>query len=98
MATEYTAAPNPQSVFQFRAFALLWSARIFSTLAVQAESVTLGWQVYTIARLSRSVDQSAFLVGMVGLVQFVPLFLLALLAGATADRNERRSIMLICTV
>ena len=98
MATPPSTASNPPSVFQFRAFTLLWSARIFSTLAVQAESVTLGWQVYTIARLSRSVDQSAFLVGMVGLVQFVPLFLLALLAGATADRNERRAIMLICTV
>jgi MFS family permease len=36
-------------------------------------------------------------VGMVGLAQFVPLFLLALIAGATADRSDRRSIMLWCT-
>jgi MFS family permease len=85
-------------VFRHRDFTLFWFARNFSTLAVQAESVTLGWQVYTIARLSHSVDQSAFLVGMVGLVQFVPLFLLALLGGATADRNERRAIMLACTI
>jgi MFS family permease len=99
MPTPTTTDPTaPPSVFKIRDFTLFWSARNFSTLAVQAESVTLGWQVYTIARLSRSVDQSAFLVGLVGLVQFVPLFLLALLAGATADRSERRAIMLVCTV
>jgi MFS family permease len=70
---------------------------MFSTLAVQAESVTIGWQVYTVARHARSVEQSAFLVGMVGLSQFVPLFLLSFFAGATADRRDRRAIMLACT-
>ncbi len=70
---------------------------MFSTLAVQAESVTIGWQVYTVARHARSVEQSALLVGMVGLAQFVPLFMLALIAGATADRCDRRAIMLTCT-
>jgi MFS family permease len=34
---------------------------------------------------------------MVGLAQFVPLFLLTLIAGATADQRDRRAIMLICT-
>lgn len=90
-------APSP-SVFRHRPFALFWSARLFSTLAVQAESVTIGWQVYTVARHANDVRHSAFLVGMVGLVQFVPLFLLTFLAGATADRRDRRSIMLICTL
>jgi MFS family permease len=84
-------------VFQRGPFARFWWARMFSTLAVQAESVTIGWQVYTIARHSRSVEQSAFLVGMVGLAQFVPLFLLTFIAGATADRHDRRAIVLGCT-
>jgi MFS family permease len=84
-------------LFQHRAFALFWWARMFSVLAVQAESVTIGWQVYTVARHSRSVEQSAYLVGMVGLAQFVPLFLLSFIAGATADRQDRRSILLACT-
>src|SRR5580658_970475 len=85
------------SVFRHRAFAWFWVARMFSTLATQSESVTIGWQVYTLARHTRSVEQSAFLVGMVGLAQFVPNFLLALLAGATADRRDRRGIILTCT-
>jgi hypothetical protein len=82
------------SVFKHRDFTLFWCARMFSTLAVQAESVTIGWQVYTLARHTRSVEQSAFLVGMVGLAQFVPLFLLTFIAGATADRHDRRAIIL----
>jgi MFS family permease len=68
-----------------------------STLAVQAESVTIGWQVYTVARHGRSVEESAFQLGLVGLAQFVPLFVLTLFAGATADRHDRRSIVLACT-
>jgi MFS family permease len=87
----------PPSMFKHRSFSLFWAARLFSTLAVQSESVTIGWQVYTVARHSRNIEQSAFMVGMVGLVQFVPLFMLALIAGATADRRDRRSIMLACT-
>ncbi len=92
---ESPAAPSI-SVFHHRAFAHFWSARILSTLAVQAESITIGWQVYTIARHAHGVAQSAFLVGMVGLAQFLPLFALTLIAGATADRRDRRTIILIC--
>jgi len=61
------AAPSP-SVFRHRAFALFWLARFLSNLAVMAESVTIGWQVYSVARQTHTVEQSAFLVGMVGLV------------------------------
>jgi MFS family permease len=84
------------SLFRGRAFARLWWARLFCALAAQAESATIGWQVYTLARHSRGVEQSAFLVGMAGLVQFAPLFLLTLIAGVAADRYYRRAIVLAC--
>jgi MFS family permease len=89
---------RPPSIFRHRPFALFFTARTFSSLAVNAEGVAIGWQVYTVARLTHTVEQSAFLVGMVGLAQFVPLFLLSLTAGATADRHDRRRIMLACTL
>jgi MFS family permease len=88
---------EPRSMFKHRAFSLFWAAQVFSSLAVQAESVTIGWQVYTVARNTHDVEHSAFMVGMVGLAQFAPLFLLSLIGGATADRRDRRSIMLACT-
>lgn len=84
------------SVFRHRSYALFWWARLLSTLAVSSEAVTLGWQVYAVARRGHSVDVSAFFVGMVGLAQFLPLFLLTPLAGATTDRYDRRLILLAC--
>lgn len=62
------------------------------------QSIAIGWQVYTIARLNHTVEQSSFLIGMVGLVQFLPLFFLSLIAGETADRYDRRKILLGCTL
>ena len=87
--------PSP-AVFRHRAYSLFWAARVLTTLAVQAESVTIGWQVYTLARRSHGVEQGAFLVGMVGLSQFLPLFALTFVAGAVADRADRRKIILVC--
>lgn len=61
--------------------------------AGQIEAVTVGWQVYDIARDTRSIEESAFLVGMVGLAQFLPLFALTLFAGTLADRVSRKAIV-----
>jgi len=77
-------------------FSLLLFGRFMSTVAMLAQSVTLGWQVYSIARADHSVEQSSFLVGMIGLAQFLPMFALVLLAGETADRYDRRKILLGC--
>ena len=60
----------------------------------QIEAITLAWQVYHIARLTRSIEESAFMVGMVGLCQFLPMFALTLFAGNAADRYSRKSIVI----
>jgi len=60
----------------------------------QIEAITIDWQVYHIARETMSIEESAFMVGMVGLCQFVPLFILTLYAGTMADRVNRKTIML----
>jgi MFS family permease len=104
-ASPGSPAPDPISpnsagpggnVFRHFDFRVFWIARLFSTLAIMCEAVTIGWQVYAVARLHHSVDESAFLVGMVGLVQFVPLFLLTPFAGEAADRYNRKWIMVGC--
>jgi MFS family permease len=77
-------------------FCFLLLARFLSSVAMLTQSVTLGWQVYSIARLSYSVEHSSLLVGMIGLMQFLPMFALVLLAGETADRYDRRKILLGC--
>jgi len=53
--------------------------------------VAEGWQIYALTR-------SAFYLGMVGLVQFLPMVLLTLVVGHVADRYNRRLIITICQV
>jgi MFS family permease len=77
-------------------FSLLLVARFLSSVAMLTQSVTLGWQVYSLARLDHSIEYSSFLVGMIGLAQFVPMFAFVLLAGETADRYDRRKILIAC--
>lgn len=89
-------APNVSQLIRYPAFSLLLLGRFLSTVAMLTQSVTLGWQVYSVARLEHSVQYSSFLVGMIGLVQFVPMFAFVLLAGETADRYDRRKILLLC--
>ncbi len=54
-------------------------------------SVAVGWQIYDLTR-------SAFNLGLVGLVQFVPSLLLALPAGHAADQFNRRRIVVLCQI
>jgi MFS family permease len=72
-----------------RPFALFWSARVMSSVAFQMMSVAIGWQIY-------SITHSAFALGLVGLAQFLPMFMLTLVVGHVADRYDRRTIALIC--
>ncbi len=78
------------------AYLCFLAGRFFSVLANGAQAVIIAWEVYEIARETMSVAQSSFLVGMIGLVQFLPLFALALFAGETADRHDRRRILVLC--
>jgi MFS family permease len=79
------------AVFVYRSFALLWSARVLSTLAFHVQAVAVGWQLY-------ELTGSALDLGLVGLVQFVPMVLLTLAAGQAADRYDRRGIVVVCQV
>ncbi|MFM2357218.1 MAG: hypothetical protein RLZZ528_2954, partial [Pseudomonadota bacterium] len=86
--------PIPHFLREHRDFSLFWVAMFLVNVAVQIEAVTIGWQVYSLGRETRSIEESAFLVGMVGLVQFLPLAVLSLFAGSTADRHDRRKIVM----
>lgn len=79
-----------------RDYVLFWTARVAATLGVQIQSVALGWQMYAVARETMDVKQSAFYVGLIGLAAFVPVLLLSPFAGETADRHDRRKVLLIC--
>jgi MFS family permease len=89
--TAKAAEPAP-SPFAYPAWRAFFAARITATLAMMMMVIVIGWQVYDIARETRSVRESAFLLGMVGLAQFAPVFILTLFVGSIADRFDRRWI------
>src|SRR3990167_675879 len=77
-------------------FMRFWTARVAATLGVQIQSVALGWQMYAVARETMDVKQAAFYVGMICLAAFIPVLLLSPIAGETADRHDRRKVLLWC--
>jgi MFS family permease len=79
--------------FRIPAFRAYWLSRFSGTIALSAQDIVIGWQVYGIARQTHDIKQSAFLLGMIGLVQFVPLFVLTPVVGLAADTFDRRWIV-----
>ncbi len=77
---------QPLSIPAFKWFLLGQTA---SFIAYQMLAVAVGWQIY-------DLTHSALSLGLVGLVQFLPQFLLTLVVGHVADHYNRRHILLVC--
>lgn len=86
-----TEPTSPLHIADYRFF---WLSRFTSVVATTGMVVVIGYQLYDVARsdYDMSIAQAAFQLGLLGLVQFVPLFLLTPVAGVVADRFDRRSV------
>jgi MFS family permease len=73
------------AIYRARDFPVLLGCRFLSTIAMQVLSVAIGWQIYDLTR-------DPFALGLVGLCQFAPMFLLTLPAGDLADRTDPRRV------
>jgi MFS family permease len=80
---------NPANLLTHRPFLEYLSARGFSSFSYQVATVAVGWQIY-------ALTHSAFALGMVGLVQFVPTALLVFVAGHAVDRYDRMRVLQVC--
>jgi MFS family permease len=69
-----------------REFRLWWLASVAMNVGLQMIDVAIGWQVY--AEHHRTLD-----LGLIGLAEFVPMFLLVLPAGHLADHRPRRTVV-----
>jgi len=83
------SSPHPFRIANFRAY---WAARFCMTLAQNGMIIVIGWQTYTIARQTMSPAGAAAQLGLIGLLQFIPLFLSTPVTGWVADRFDRRWI------
>lgn len=79
--------------FAYRDFRYFWTARSCAMLAHSGLVVALGWAVYDEARLSMGIRAAALRLGLIGLVQFLPILLLSPVTGLTADRFDRRKVV-----
>jgi MFS family permease len=77
------------TLLRHRAFVLFLLSRSLSRFSSQIGAVAIGWQVY-------DLTGSAFDLGMVGLVQFLPTALLMFAAGHAADRYARQRVVQVC--
>ncbi|MEM0950497.1 MAG: MFS transporter, partial [Pseudomonadota bacterium] len=81
---------HPVQIHNFRAF---WISRLTMTLAQYAMALIIGWQVYNLARDGgMTITQASGQLALVGLLQFLPLFVLTPFTGLAADRFDRRLI------
>lgn len=72
-----------------KSFVYFWFARVLSTLAYQMLAVAVGWHIY-------ALTNNVFYLGLVGLAQFLPMFLLTLVVGHAADSYNRQTIIRSC--
>ena len=85
-----TEPTHPLQVANFRAYL---ASRLSMTLAQYAMLLVIGWQTYNIARDSgMGVAAASGQLALIGLLQFLPLFVISPFAGLAADRLDRRTI------
>jgi len=91
MYASSSSSDPPPSILRHKPFAFFWFARGFTSIAFQIQGVAVGWQVY-------ALTGSPFYLGLVGLAQFLPMFLLTLAVGHVADRYDRRIVVRLCQI
>ena len=74
------------AAFRHSAFKRFFWARFLTASGGQIISVAVGWQMW-------KVTGNAWLLGLIGLVQFLPPLLLVLVTGLAADKLGRRRVM-----
>jgi MFS family permease len=85
------AAAASLALRQHPSFVFFWLSRVSSQIAFQMQAVAISWQVY-------ALTDSPLALGLVGLAQFTPALLLALMTGYVADRYDRPRIIRTCQV
>src|SRR5688572_11885953 len=75
---------SPLNHKEFRLFIL---SRFFYIMALRMVATVVAYQLFQLTK-------SSFAIGIVGLSEFVPVFLLALYAGHVIDRSDKRTLLL----
>lgn len=88
MTPERRIAHDPYAALRLREFRLFNMARNIPAFGEAMQSVVIGWELY-------QRTGKALMLGNVGLIQALPIFLFALHARHLADRRDRKRIGMI---
>jgi len=76
----------PSSILRHGPLTRFWLARVATSVAFQMQAVAVGWQLYDLT--NNPLD-----LGLVGLIQFIPVLLLILVTGQIVDRHDRGRVL-----
>lgn len=76
------------SALKVRNFRVYWFGAFISLIGTWIQQVALSWLVF-------ELTNSAFLLGVVGFLSSIPIFLLSLFGGVLADRLNKRNILIL---
>lgn len=86
------------AAFRYRDYRLFWIGHTVSNIGTWMEMLGQGWLVVQLAIAQGSPQLAPFYLGLVGLARAIPGLSLSLVAGAVADRTDRRQLLLITQV
>jgi MFS family permease len=81
---------DPFAALRIREFLFFLNTRFFLTLAIQMQSVIVGWQIY-------NYTKDVLALGMIGLAEAIPFIIVSLFSGHVADIFNRKYIIVIFT-
>jgi len=90
-SSEPVVLHDPYLAWRFLDFRFLFVGSFLAALGEQMITIAIGWELY-------ERTSSALVLGLVGLVQVIPVFIFSLPAGHIADRYNRKHIVIIALV
>src|ERR1700690_565216 len=84
------ADEHPYAILRNRDFVLYLAGRLVAVIGQQMFAMAIGWEIY-------EGTPSALALGLVGLMQMIPMFLFTLPAGHVADNFDRKRVVVLTT-
>jgi len=83
------AKKDPYAALRFKEFNIFLIIRFLLIFTWSMQFIVIEWQVYTLTKDPLSL-------GIIGLMEIIPAFSMALFAGHIVDQSEKRNLLLFC--
>ena len=84
-----TTKNDPYAALRFKEFNIFLFMRFLLVFGWSMQFIVIEWQVYALTK-------SPLALGIIGLMEFLPAFVMALFAGHIVDQQEKRNLLALC--